>query len=131
MYILKDENSKIVAHAKDYASICNSKIMLNNKNGAVDITDEKIILHNGKFYLESEFQEYKLTEEYKYDEEKLKAKNEIFKLKKELEEEDYKVIKAIEAKLCSEELPYDVEELTRERKIKRNRINELEHQFVF
>lgn len=53
-------------------------------------------------------------------------KAEIQGLKLELEDSDYKVIKCAEAYLCGEELPYDIQELHKERNVHRAIINELE-----
>lgn len=51
----------------------------------------------------------------------------ISELKSELDESDYKVMKCYEAAITeSEEMPYDVKELTEERQAKRDAINRLE-----
>lgn len=50
----------------------------------------------------------------------------IAKLKKQLAETDYKVIKCNEASLIGEELPYDMEEVHKERQEIRDEINRLE-----
>lgn len=131
MYILRDKENKIVAYAEEYALIQDAKLLTNCKDGISEYTDEEIIQNDGKFYLKSEFEEYKKTEEYKYNNEKALAQSEILRLKKELSDDDYKIIKTFEAKMLSEEAPYDVNALANERNAKRRRINELEHQFVF
>ena len=51
---------------------------------------------------------------------------EIERLKSELQESDYKVIKCAEAICLNEELPYNVTELHNERQALRDKINELE-----
>ena len=51
---------------------------------------------------------------------------EIERLKSELQESDYKVIKCAEAMTIGAELPYDVESLHNERQALRDKINELE-----
>ena len=51
---------------------------------------------------------------------------EIERLKSELQESDYKVIKCAEAICLNEELPYDVASLHKERQALRDKINELE-----
>lgn len=51
---------------------------------------------------------------------------EIERLKSELQESDYKVIKCAEAMLVGAEMPYDVESLHKERQALRDKINELE-----
>ena len=51
---------------------------------------------------------------------------EIERLKSELQESDYKVIKCAEAMTIGEEMPYDVASLHNERQALRDKINELE-----
>ena len=51
---------------------------------------------------------------------------EIERLKSELQESDYKVIKCAEAMAVGAELPYDVASLHKERQALRDKINELE-----
>ena len=51
---------------------------------------------------------------------------EIERLKSELQESDYKVIKCAEAMVVGAEMPYDVESLHKERQALRDKINELE-----
>ena len=51
---------------------------------------------------------------------------EIERLKSELQESDYKVIKCAEALTIGAEMPYDVESLHNERQALRDKINELE-----
>ena len=50
----------------------------------------------------------------------------IERLKSELQESDYKVIKCAEAICLNAELPYDMAELHNERQALRDKINELE-----
>ena len=52
--------------------------------------------------------------------------SEIERLKSELQESDYKVIKCAEALTIGAEMPYDVESLHNERQALRDKINELE-----
>ena len=52
--------------------------------------------------------------------------SEIERLKSELQESDYKVIKCAEALTIGAEMPYDVEILHKERQALRDKINELE-----
>ena len=52
--------------------------------------------------------------------------SEIERLKSELQESDYKVIKCAEAMAVGAEMPYDVESLHNERQALRDKINELE-----
>ena len=54
--------------------------------------------------------------------------SEIERLKSELQESDYKVIKCAEAMAIGEELPYNMTELHNERQALRDKINELEKQ---
>ena len=56
----------------------------------------------------------------------LMAKAQIEILKNRLTDSDYKVIKCQECALAGKPLPYDVEELHRERQAIRNKINELQ-----
>ena len=51
---------------------------------------------------------------------------EIERLKSELQESDYKVIKCAEAMAVGMEMPYDAESLHKERQALRDKINELE-----
>ena len=51
---------------------------------------------------------------------------EIERLKSELQESDYKVIKCAEAICLNAELPYNMAELHKERQALRDKINELE-----
>ena len=51
---------------------------------------------------------------------------EIERLKSELQESDYKVIKCAEALTIGAEMPYDVESLHNERQALRDKINKLE-----
>ena len=51
---------------------------------------------------------------------------EIERLKSELQESDYKVIKCAEAMTVGAEMPYDVASLHKERQALRDKINELE-----
>ena len=52
--------------------------------------------------------------------------SEIERLKSELQESDYKVIKCAEAMAVGAELPYNMTELHKERQALRDKINELE-----
>lgn len=52
--------------------------------------------------------------------------SEIKRIKSELQESDYKVIKCAEAMAVGAEMPYDVESLHKERQALRDKINELE-----
>ena len=53
---------------------------------------------------------------------------EIERLKSELQESDYKVIKCAEAMAVGAEMPYDVASLHKERQALRDKINKLEQQ---
>lgn len=53
---------------------------------------------------------------------------EIERLKSELQESDYKVIKCAEAMAVGADMPYDVASLHKERQSLRDKINELEEQ---
>lgn len=52
--------------------------------------------------------------------------SEIERMKSELQESDYKVIKCAEAMAVGAEMPYDVTALHKERQALRDKINELE-----
>lgn len=54
--------------------------------------------------------------------------SEIERLKSELQERDYKVIKCAEAMAVGAEMPYDMASLHKERQALRDKINELEQQ---
>ena len=54
--------------------------------------------------------------------------SEIERLKSELQESDYKVIKCAEAMAVGAELPYNMTELHNERQALRDKINKLEQQ---
>lgn len=54
--------------------------------------------------------------------------SEIERLKSELKESDYKVIKCAEAMAVGADMPYDVESLHNERQALRDKINKLEEQ---
>ena len=53
---------------------------------------------------------------------------EIERLKSELQESDYKVIKCAEAMAVGADMPYNVESLHKERQALRDKINKLEEQ---
>lgn len=59
-------------------------------------------------------------------EEGIPKSEEIERLKSELQESDYKVIKCAEAICINAELPYNMTELHNERQALRDKINELE-----
>lgn len=48
--------------------------------------------------------------------------DEIESLKRELSEDDYKVVKCMESMILGEEMPYDVKNLIKERNLKRDKI---------
>ena len=59
-------------------------------------------------------------------EEGIPKSEDIERLKSELQESDYKVIKCAEAMAVGAEMPYDMESLHNERQALRDKINELE-----
>ena len=59
-------------------------------------------------------------------EQSIPKSSEIERLKSELQESDYKVIKCAEAMAVGAEMPYDVASLHNERQALRDKINELE-----
>jgi hypothetical protein len=54
------------------------------------------------------------------------VERQVQELKKQLESEDYKIIKCAEYQLIGKELPYNIEELNQKRDMIREQINELE-----
>ena len=69
-----------------------------------------------------EFGDYQIS----IDEQQANIQMEIERLKSELQESDYKVIKCAEALTIGAEMPYDVTALHKERQALRDKINELE-----
>lgn len=69
-----------------------------------------------------EFGDYQIS----IDEQQANIQMEIERLKSELQESDYKVIKCTEAMAVGAEMPYDVASLHKERQALRDKINELE-----
>ncbi len=65
---------------------------------------------------------------YKYEKrfDKKKIKTEIESLKETLSDGDYRVIKCYEASLAKQPLPYNIDDIYKERQKIRDRINELE-----
>ena len=62
--------------------------------------------------------------------EELAKQREILLLQRSLSTDDYKVIKCMEAYLCGEELPYDINTLHAERNAQRLQINTLENKEI-
>lgn len=82
-------------------------------------TEYKKVLFNTK---DLEFGDYQIS----IDEQQANIQMEIERLKSELQESDYKVIKCAEAMCLNAELPYNMTELHNERQALRDKINELE-----
>ena len=82
-------------------------------------TEYKKVLFNTK---DLEFGDYQIS----IDEQQANIQMEIERLKSELQESDYKVIKCAEAMAIGAELSYDVVSLHKERQALRDKINELE-----
>lgn len=82
-------------------------------------TEYKKVLFNTQ---ELDAEEYKIS----IDEQQANIQMEIERLKSELQESDYKVIKCAEAMTIGAELPYNMTELHKERQALRDKINELE-----
>lgn len=82
-------------------------------------TEYKKVLFNTQ---ESDAEEYKIS----IDEQQANIQMEIERLKSELQDSDYKVIKCAEAICLNAELPYNMTELHKERQALRDKINELE-----
>lgn len=71
-----------------------------------------------------EFGDYQIS----IDEQQANIQMEIERLKAELQESDYKVIKCAEAMAVGVEMPYDMTALHKERQAMRDKINKLEQQ---
>ena len=82
-------------------------------------TEYKKVLFNTQ---ELDAEEYKIS----IDEQQANIQMVIKRIKSELQESDYKVIKCAEALTIGAEMPYDVESLHKERQALRDKINELE-----
>ena len=82
-------------------------------------------------HIKNLMEEYKVYKQYeaqlnsiKHQEEEKQAK--IKELQSELNESDYKIIKCNEYELAGLELPYDIEELHKQRQALRDKINKLQ-----
>ena len=82
-------------------------------------TEYKKVLFNTQ---ELDADEYKIS----IDEQQANIQMEIKRLKSELQESDYKITKIAEAMSIGAELPYDAQELHKERQALRDKINQLE-----
>ena len=82
-------------------------------------TEYKKVLFNTQ---ELDAEEYKIS----IDEQQANIQMEIKRLKSELQESDYKVIKCAEAMTIGVEMPYNMTALHKERQALRDKINELE-----
>lgn len=71
-----------------------------------------------------EFGDYQIS----IEEQQANILSEIERMKSELQESDYKVIKCAEAMAVGAEMPYDMASLHKERQALRDKINELEKQ---
>lgn len=97
-------------------------------NGRIILGDFQIFNPSEEQLIEAGYEEY-VPEPYVPSKQDL-AQQEIFQLKAELEQEDYKIIKCAEAQLVNAEMPYDIQELVSSRNTKRARINELEASLI-
>ena len=82
-------------------------------------TEYKKVLFNTQ---ELDAEEYKIS----IDEQQANIQMDIKRLKSELQDSDYKVIKCAEAMTIGAELPYNMTELHNERQALRDKINKLE-----
>ena len=82
-------------------------------------TEYKKVLFNTQ---ELDAEEYKIS----IDEQQANIQMEIERLKSELQESDYKVIKCAEAICLNEEFPYNMTALHKERQALKKKINEVE-----
>lgn len=76
---------------------------------------------NGEYVVVEMDYQQPTAEEYRY-----MRYMEIERMKSELQDSDYKVIKCAEAMAVGAEMPYDVASLHKERQALRDKINELE-----
>ena len=83
------------------------------------------IIFNGESWEYKEQEKEKEPKPY-VPTEKEKMQHEVWELKEELSETDYKILKCSEASLLGQELPYDLDAVVSERDGWRAQINELE-----
>lgn len=119
------------------------KLIIIRKNLEDEKKEELKLLSGYKDFVtnkyEGELGEFDSTEPYYVEEEgkiirkwevvhnnSLKISAKVSKLKKELEDSDYKIIKCYEASMTQSQMPYNLEELVAERESKRSEINRLE-----
>ena len=93
-----------------------SKIVITKDNMQIFNPNENDLLEDGWI-------EHIITAD---DNSKQDILNEIEALKIELENSDYKIIKCMEAYMCKETMPYNIEDLHAIRNSYRNKINDLE-----
>lgn len=110
-YYKLSENSDYIEQATENKSIA--------KELGLQLTTEKniILAWNGKLYIEGDEPQKPQS---------IINQEEIYRLKDELAETDYKIIKCSEYNLAGVALPYDIAELHIKRQALRDRINELE-----
>lgn len=69
-----------------------------------------------------------MYQEWEYVADRATTEQQISKLKKQLSDSDYRVIKCFEAQMTGGEMPYDITALHGERQALRDEINELENE---
>lgn len=95
-------------------------------NSIVVIKDDMQFLHPTEdMVLEDGWTEVVFAKKTDEELKTMRAEEEADLIKKQLAETDYKIIKCMEAFLCKEPLPYDIEALHSERNVQRATINEL------
>lgn len=95
-------------------------------NSIVIVKDDMQFLHPTEdMVLEDGWTEVVFAKKTDEELKAMRAEEEADLIKNQLTETDYKIIKCMEAFLCKEPLPYDIEALHSERNAQRAAINEL------
>lgn len=103
------------------------------KNECIKIADEFyvfLLLNNGKYLIDVNIVTDTVSKENLIERPmsiaELTPEQEIQKLKEQLEQSDYMIVKCYEYQLIGKELPYNLEALHRDRQAMRDKINQLE-----
>lgn len=112
---------------KKYYKIVDGKIIF--ADNVIIYNGEQIFWPSEDILIAAGYQEYEEdeSEQTEYDAEKQALIDEMNILKRQLTDEDYKIIKCSEAFMSGNELPYDLEDLITKRNNRRSRINEIEN----
>lgn len=109
---------------KKYYKLINGELLIKDKNQIVVNKNGRTIFNpNEQILSEEGWQEYIVAPPTEEQIELIKQQKEVSDSKTNLENSDYKIIKCMEAYLCGEELPYDIQALHLERNNYRNKIN--------